>query len=135
MHSFKKGQQILAVSQKGGEVRAYSREKMSDRITPDSFFSDTHAFVAPQPVRFFFLTSSRLTTKCILFTHSAQKNFRCRSSRVRQERVFRPLLVTQLFHALGEKEKKFLPCVQARQDAFLYHTRAKMHHIKLTCLL
>jgi len=36
---------------------------MSDRITPDSFFSDTHAFVAPQPVRFFFLVLRRIRAK------------------------------------------------------------------------
>ena len=84
LHPFKKGQ-ILAVSQKGGEVRA-SREKMSDRITPDSFFSDTHAFVAPQPVRFFFFSSppSRLTLQNVLlhlFTHrSAQNNVRFRGN-------------------------------------------------------
>ena len=133
MHSFKKGQQILAVSQKGGEVRAYSREKMSDRITPDSFFSDTHAFVAPQPVRFFFLFLRRIRAsyyKMYSITHSAQTK-KLPLSECFFERVFRPLLVTQLFHGRKKREKIFsLFCVQASQDAFLYQNSSEV----LTCL-
>ena len=62
MHPFKKGQHILArcVTKGRRGPRVLEREKMSDRITPDSFFSDTHAFVAPQPVRFFFLFLRRI---------------------------------------------------------------------------
>jgi len=110
---------------------------MSDRITPDSFFSDTHAFVAPQPVvRFFFFSSSsrRLTTKCILLYIYAFRTRWCTSSSSRvpqRERVFRPLLVTQLFPLRwGEKEKKCLSLLF--RDAFLI---SKFIREVLTCLL
>ena len=114
------------MSQKGGEVRAYSREKMSDRITPDSFFSDTHAFVAPQPVRFFFFKTSSYSRVFYykmysLFTHSAhtKKLLSVGVLLLFSKRVFRPLLVTQLFHTRRKKKKrkKFLPFFLCKSKA------------------
>lgn len=119
MHPFKKGQHILArcvtKGRRGPRVEL-EREKMSDRITPDSFFSDTHAFVALQPVRFFFFKTSSYSRVFYykmysLFTHSAHTKKLLSVGVCFFERVFRPLLVTQLFHAKKEekKEKKFSP--------------------------
>jgi hypothetical protein len=63
---------------------------MSDRITPDSFFSDTHAFVAPQPVRFFFLVLRRIRASyykmySILLIPHTQKNFCPKSASLLRE--------------------------------------------------
>ena len=108
---------------------------MSDRITPDSFFSDTHAFVAPQPVRFFFFSSPSqvLVYKivCYIFTHRVLPHKKTLSSRygprvLQEERVFRPLLVTQLFRKSEKEEKNFLPCVRAKsRDAFSYQNASE----------
>jgi hypothetical protein len=119
LHPFKKGQHILfsgvTKGRRGPRVEL-EREKMSDRITPDSFFSDTHAFVALQPVRFFFFKTSSYSRVFYykmysLFTHSAHTKKLLSVGVCFFERVFRPLLVTQLFHAKKEekKEKKFSP--------------------------
>ena len=114
---------------------------MSDRITPDSFFSDTHAFVAPQPVRFFLLLTSsysRVSLQNVFSIYSFRthkKNF-CQSECF-FERVFRPLLVTQLFHTRKKKkEKKFSPffgCAsKSQEDAFLIHQNSSE---VLTCFI
>ena len=129
MHPFKKGQHILArcVTKGRRGPRVLEREKMSDRITPDSFFSDTHAFVAPQPVRFFFFKTSSYSRVFYykmysLFTHSAhtKKLLSVGVLLLFSKRVFRPLLVTQLFHTRRKKKKRknFLPfflCAKASQ--------------------
>ena len=129
MHPFKKGQHILArcvtKGRRGPRVEL-EREKMSDRITPDSFFSDTHAFVALQPVRFFFFKTSSYSRVFYykmysLFTHSAhtKKLLSVGVLLLFSKRVFRPLLVTQLFHTRRKKKKrkKFLPFFLCKSKA------------------
>ena len=80
---------------------------------------------------YFFVVFARLTTKCILFTRSAQTK-KLPLSECFFERVFRPLLVTQLFRK-KKKRKNFLPflCSSKSQDAFLYQNSSEV----LTCLL
>ena len=140
MHPFKKGQHILArcVTKGRRGPRVLEREKMSDRITPDSFFSDTHAFVAPQPVRFFFFSSPSqvLVYKMyvifllIILPHKKTLSSRYGPRVLQEERVFRPLLVTQLFRKSEKEEKNFLPRVFEQKAETLF--RIKMHQ-KLTC--
>jgi len=95
---------------------------MSDRITPDSFFSDTHAFVAPQPVRFFLLSSSSYSRAShykmySLFTHSAHTKKLLSQECFFVERVFRPLLVTQLFHEEEKKREKIFSLFFVQKQA------------------
>ena len=122
MHPFKKGRHILArcVTKGRRGPLEYSREKMSDRITPDSFFSDTHAFVAPQPVRFFLLSSSsysRVSYYKMYSIYSFRTHKKTFQSECFFERVFRPLLVTQLFHEEEKKREKIFSLFFVQKQA------------------
>ena len=100
----------LAESQKGGEVRYHTRAKKcptESRRIPSSATrtrsSRRNRYVFSS---FNFVVFARLTTKCILYLliPHTQKNF-CQSECF-FERVFRPLLVTQLFHTRGRKKRE-----------------------------
>ena len=112
MHPFKKGQHILFSGVTKGR-RGPRVELTRKNVRPNhaGFLLQRHARVRRAATGTFFssfnfVVFARLTTKCILYLliPHTQKNF-CQSECF-FERVFRPLLVTQLFHTRGRKKRE-----------------------------
>ena len=132
MHPFKKGQHILFSGVTKGR-RGPRVELTRKNVRPNhaGFLLQRHARVRRAATGTFFssfnfVVFARLTTKCILYLliPHTQKNF-CQSECF-FERVFRPLLVTQLFRKSEKEEKNFLPCVRAKsRDAFSYQNASE----------
>lgn len=129
MHPFKKGQHILFSGVTKGR-RGPRVELTRKNVRPNhaGFLLQRHARVRRAATGTFFssfnfVVFARLTTKCILYLliPHTQKNF-CQSECF-FERVFRPLLVTQLFHTRKKKKRKnVLPFlgVQAKAKKTLF---------------
>jgi len=111
----------LAVSQKGGEVRAYSNAKKcptESRRIPSSATrtrsSRRNRYVFSS---FNFVVFARLLLQNVFSIYSFRTHKKTFVKECFFERVFRPLLVTQLFHTRGrtKSEKIFLPFFVQKQ--------------------
>ena len=139
MHPFKKGQHILFSGVTKGR-RGPRVELTRKNVRPNhaGFLLQRHARVRRAATGTFFLLSSssysRENVFYLLIPHT-QKNF-CQSECF-FERVFRPLLVTQLFHTRKKKKEKkispfFLCASKSQEDAFLMYQNSSE---VLTCFI
>ena len=142
MHPFKKGQHILArcVTKGRRGPLEYSNAKKcptESRRIPSSA-TRTRSSRRNRYV-FFFLVLRRiracLTTKCILFTHSAHTKKLLSVGVLLRESFSTAPSDSAFSHKEEKKEKKFSPfflCKKSQEDAFLIHQNSSE---VLTCVL